>query len=54
MDNKTNEPIVELNANELVHVSGGDGFLSWLTGVIRGDSGSTSTPANSGELGIRG
>jgi hypothetical protein len=52
MDKKTNEPILELNATEMLHVSGG-GFLSWLTGVLQSGS-STSTPANSGELGIRG
>jgi hypothetical protein len=51
----TNESILELDAAEMQHVSGGDGFLSWLTGVIQGGGGGdTSVPASNAGLGIRG
>lgn len=53
MDNKTNEPIVDLNATEMQWVSGGDGFFGWLTGVLQSGS-NTTTPASNAGLGLRG
>jgi hypothetical protein len=52
MDNKTNEPLLELDSTEMQCVAGGD-FLGWLTGLLQSGS-DTSTPASNAGLGIRG